>query len=333
MTEAEIFAVVEDADTRWGKFVHRMDRKKQLATIVARAKDKHPNGVTGLTFAGLLGKQTTAREIPVSDIGIEEMMSLTIDIPWVIPDLLEVGGFGMVASKPGIGKTQFSLQLGIHVALGEPFLVWKIDRAAKVLFLSMEMSTISLKQFIDAIGSRFTPEQFLLLKQNFVIRNVGEGVSLETAQGIKYLFDMLEKHHPELVVIDTFGKISHGEISEKTTRRVFNALLQARSEFNCSFWLVHHNRKANSDNKHPVDLEDIYGSMYITAEMTSCLTLEGIKNDPNTIRVRSVKNRVAPMMEQFDITRDVKTLNFAVGTGEEHKNVQSDNFNRTMGAV
>lgn len=63
MTDAEIYAILENADSRWGKFKKRSDRKKRLLDIVNRAKTKHSVPTNSLTFQGLLKNENEVRLI------------------------------------------------------------------------------------------------------------------------------------------------------------------------------------------------------------------------------------------------------------------------------
>lgn len=273
MTDTEMYAILDNADQRWKKFVGRNDRHRRLLDIVNRARLKHPVGDNELNFRGLLGDSSgTTGSTLVYNFG--DFLNSELQVEWAIEGLLEKGGFGLVAAMPGVGKTQFSMQLAISAALGIPFLGWNIPNKQKVLFLSLEMSHVSLKYITEIIAKGYTEEELKQIHENVLIAPIGEAINLDRPEGIRFLESLVESYSPDGIVIDSMGKLSSKEISNDAVIKVLNnQYIRLRKKFGCWLWFIHHNRKENGDNKKPVSLADIYGNQYITAEMTSCLIL------------------------------------------------------------
>jgi len=273
MTDTEMYAILDNADHRWKKFVGRNDRHRRLLDIVNRARLKHPVGDDELNFRGLLGDNSgTTGSTLVYNFG--DFLNSELQVEWAVEGLLEKGGFGLVAAMPGVGKTQFSMQLAISAALGIPFLGWNIPNKQKVLFLSLEMSHVSLKYITEIIARGYTEEELEQIHENVLIAPIGEAISLDRPEGIRFLESLVESYSPDGIVIDSMGKLSSKEISNDAVIKVLNnQYIRLRKKFGCWLWIIHHNRKENGDNKKPVSLADIYGNQYITAEMTSCLIL------------------------------------------------------------
>jgi len=104
MLDNEIYSLLIDADNRWKKYVGRDDRKKRLLNIIDRARQKHPVGNDELTFRGLLESTGSHEEIEVNTkliYGLQDFLDSEVEVEWLIEDLLERGGFGMVAGKLG----------------------------------------------------------------------------------------------------------------------------------------------------------------------------------------------------------------------------------------
>src|SRR4249919_741918 len=121
MTDIETYAVLFFLDEKWGKFKKRDDRKKRLLDIVNKAKLKFPHAVAEPTFAGLLS-ESTPTEVNIKTVyGFDELIKLDEKITWMIDGLVTESGVGLIASEPGIGKTQFMLNLGMKVCLTKPF--------------------------------------------------------------------------------------------------------------------------------------------------------------------------------------------------------------------
>lgn len=309
MTDTEIYAVIDNADQRWKKFVGRNDRHRRLLDIVNRAKLKHPVGNNELTFRGLLGTQ---EELTGTDLvySFDDFLKSEINVNWVIEGLLEEGGFGLVAAMPGVGKTQLSIQMGICASLGIPFIGWNIPRKQKVLFLSLEMSHVSLKYIVTTIANGYTAEEIEAINENFLVAPIGESISLDRPEGIRFLESLIETYNPNGIIIDSMGKLTNKELgNEAVTRILNNAYIRLRKKYGVWLWFIHHNRKENGDNKKPTNLADIYGSQYITAEMTSCLilwkekTLDA-KGDP-LVSCIPVKQRLSKERKPFILERSV----------------------------
>jgi hypothetical protein len=77
------------------------------------------------------------------------------DLPepdFILGDWLTTTSRVLFAAATGLGKTNFAMQLGIHVAAGEGFLHWRGRRPCKVLYVDGEMSRRLLRQRIaDAV--------------------------------------------------------------------------------------------------------------------------------------------------------------------------------------
>ncbi len=315
MTDQEIYSILIDADNRWGKFKNRDDRKRRLLDVIDRARQKHPVGLEELTFRGLL--ETTPGETIELNTQVlyrfKDFLESEIEVEWLIEDLLEAGGFGMVAGKPGVGKTQMTLQMGICCALGIPFLGWAIPSPLKVVFLSLEMSQVALKKFLDTISTGYDATQHDILQENFYLVPLGEALPLARRGGLDFLENLLGEVQPDLILIDSMNKVSKGVLNEESVNELNRILIKVRNKYGCAFQFVHHNRKENGDNKKPTSLDDIYGSVFITAEMTNAMILWHDGAMPkNIVDVIPVKSRLAELREPFTTVRDPLTLKFTV---------------------
>lgn len=313
MTDTEAYAILFNADERWGKYKGRQDQKRRLVDIIDRARQKHPNPVGDLSFQGLLGTEDRVEQGKGLIFGFKDFIESDISVEWVIKDLLEVGGFGMIASMPGVGKTQMSIQLGIACALGINFLHWEVMKPQKVVFLSLEMSHVSLKMFLETISKGYSPEQIALLQENFIVIPIGQSIGLDTKQGMAFVESLLDEIRPDGVITDSIGKASLEDLNDKTARTLNEKFAHLRSRYNVWMWFIHHNRKASDNNKKPTELSDVYGSVYITADMTSVLILWPVGD---RIEVIPVKTRLAPDKAPFTVSRDENLFFSAFDTEE-----------------
>lgn len=302
MSDIEIYAIIENADSRWGKYVKRTDRKLRLLDILNRARTKYPNAIASLTFQGLSGVNDIEQDIQYL-YGFKDFLDSNVEIEWAIEDFIEKGGLGIIAAAPGVGKTQVSIQLGIACALGIEFLSWKPAKAMKMVILSLEMSHVALKKFMSVIARHYTEDQIKLLQDNLHIIPVGESLPLDKEQARTFLYSLLDQIKPEGIIIDSLIKLTGSRLDEESVGRINHHLGVMRKKYQAFAWVVHHNRKANSDNNMPDSLDDIYGSVFITAEATAVLLLYR-KRGAKQIAVINVKNRLHAERPMFMVERD-----------------------------
>lgn len=314
MSDAEIYAILLHADDRWKKYTHRQDRKRRLTDIINRARQKHPKALESYTFDGLLGANNKAPKveqgIPLT-YGFKSFLESTIEVEWAIEGLIEKGGQGMVAAMPGVGKTQFSIQLAATCALGLKFLKWDTLRQQKIVLFSLEMSHVALKFFMEAIAQEYTEEQLEILEKNLLIVPLGEVIHLDRPEGMQFVFSLLDEFQPNGIVIDSIGKTTMEELNEKIARLLNVQFREIRNRYDCFMWFIHHNRKATDNNKKPTALSDVYGNMYLTADMTSVLILWSDQKVSDDVEVIPVKARLSKMLPAF-VTHRNENLHFSI---------------------
>lgn len=299
MNDAEAYSIISNAASRWGKFTGRLDRHKRLIDIVNRARQKHPVALDTLTFKGILGENVTGGQVV---FGLQEFLDSDVKVEWAVEGFIENGGMGMISSAPGVGKTQMSIQFGIACALGKPFFGWKPTKAMKVLMFSLEMGHVGLKMLFETITAEFSDEDKVVLDQNFKIIPLGQALPIDRPDSRMFIELMISEQNPECVIFDALNKLLTGELKEETARKINDYLGLIRARFGCFVWMIHHNVKANADNKKPNRLEDVYGSTFITADMTTVMTLWEDKE--GVLEFNQVKARFTAKAKPIHIRRD-----------------------------
>jgi hypothetical protein len=298
LSDAEMFSVLRNADDRWGKFKDRTDRNRRLSDLIAKARIKYPREIT-------LGEDT----VPL--FGTLSFLQTEIEISWIIDGLLQEQGYMLLTGPAGVGKTQFSLRVAINLALGRDFIDMKVERPCRILFWSLEMGHMDLKYFISTMAEDFNDEELMLLEQNLIIAPVGEAFYLDNAKGQQQFREIVDSLNVDGVFIDSVGSTTSGSISDEGTVKTlmdFNDSL--RQSLGIFTWYIHHNRKAQGDNKKPNKLADVYGNQYLVNRATSVYCLW-----PNnkSIEVIPLKKRLAAVEDSWTISR-VGNLDFKKGS-------------------
>ena len=328
-SDENIAAVLYNADDRWGKYKHRRDRDRRITDFINRARQKHGyNALENVDLTRMIesANQTT----PVMGeskliYGYQDFVDAEFKIEWVLQGLLAQGGFGLITGYPGTGKTQFSIALGAHMALGnKKFLTWdNVAGSKKVLFLSLEMSAAPLNHFMATIGKGYEDKN--TLNRNFLVAPFGTPINLDTPEGQVFFDQIMNDHMPDILVIDSLQKVSSKELTdEQAVKNLIHYLANVRAKYSCAMLMIHHNRKKPNDGqKKGVELSDVYGSTYITTDVDFVVSLKTIDGD--LLQVDTLKNRLGPTFEPFNITRNPENLSFTTDLGNVFNQFVKDN--------
>jgi len=304
LSDPEIYVLVETADSRWGKYTNRTpDRRFSiLADIVERARFKHPKGSV-FDFVANFGRPSAVE--PKIVYTNREFRELKVEFQWSLENLLTVGGLGMIAGEPGVGKTQLSNQIGMCLASGMNFLNWKNSTGpSKTLLLQLEMPLAGTQKFLSLQQSNLLSSQMEMLDENLLISPLGSALPLDTESGRKFLIDLVQKYQPRFLVIDSLAKSTTKSLNEDVPARQLNDWLQAfRKQFGVSVIVVHHSRKGMAGNKKAADLnpmDELFGSRYITGDLDFFLACYKLPKRKGYLYVREAKNRYAA--ENPDLT-------------------------------
>ena len=231
----------------------------------------------------------------------------------------------MLFSGPGgIGKSQFSIQVMAHLAVGKDFLHYKINRPHKIGFFSLEMGDLELKHLLQTMypgwEQEFTPDELNLLNENLILIPFGESLPLNTSAGQLIFVQYLENYRWDGVFVDSVGSAILGNISSsETVQGLTNFNDKIRKRYGCFLWYVHHFRKPPPGSKNYGGAEDNYGDVYLVNRATSNYTM--IKANNNQIRMRNPKNRHAIEENDYLIER-TESLSFTYkGLAKEAFNV------------
>lgn len=311
-SDGQIATVLYDADDRWGKYKSRHDRDRRVVDFINRARQKHGyNSLHNLDLTSMLQSKPDG-VLGESKLvwGYQDFVDAEFKIEWILDGLLAQAGFGLITGYPGTGKTQLSIALAAHLALGEKkFLKWdNLAGSKKVLFLSLEMSSAPLNLFMGTIGKGYDDKN--TLNRNFLVAPMGMPLHLDSPEGQVFFDQLMNDHMPDVVVIDSLQKISSRELTdEQAVKTLIHYLSVVREKYKCSMVVIHHNRKKPNDGqKKGVELSDIYGSTYITTDVDFAISLKVVEGD--LLQVDTLKNRLGVTPEPFQITRNPQDLSF-----------------------
>ena len=293
-TDEQIYAVLTAADERWKKYLGRTDKHKRLVDIIDRARAKHPVALSELTFAGLIQEEVTDNSIQTL-YNYTDFMNTEIRLEWMLEGLMPIKGYGIIAGPTGVGKSQMGLRIAEKVIIGERFLWWQLrpkDKPFKTLFFSFEMSHPELQQFFKVMSSEsFLPRG----KDRFFVVPVGETVPLDQPDGQKFFEKKIEEVQPDLVIIDSLSKSMSGDFKIDSDVLNYNRYInRIREKYDTGVIVIHHNRKVQDKKYMSIELDDLYGSRFLTQDASFVLMMGQTKDNRLILNPAKVRFAVNP---------------------------------------
>jgi hypothetical protein len=314
----ELYSLLNNFDSRVGKYHLRQDRVTRLLDIIERVRLKYPERKDE--------ERSTFDALEIYDV--ISFGNLDIQVEWLLPNLLQQQGSMLLAGPPGVGKTQLALNFAYGLASGTETLGIGAADPCRVLFVSCEMGPVDLKYFTDQMAPRYE-EHNELLQENFLILPLGEPLYINTPQGQTQLRRLAETLKLDGIIFDSLGSATTKSLSdEEATRSLLDFNDRFRKDMGVFSWFIHHNRKATENNKEPSGLADIYGSQYITARATTVISLWPQKH--GVLKVRELKKRLAPEGPDWYIKRTPQHLGFVKASEEDIATVVTSTLGKAV---
>lgn len=221
--------------------------------------------------------------------------------PAVWGDSQEVGWASgealMIVGPSGVGKTTVANQL-VRARLGLAKTVLGLPVMAgegNVLYLAMDRPP----QVGRAMRRLFDPDDRDVLSERL---KVWKGPPpFDMARRPDLLLFMCQRAGADTVVVDSL-KDAMRKPSDDETGGGWNTARQAVLREGIEMVELHHQRKANGDNKKPAKLDDVYGSTWLTAGAGSVMLLWGEPGDP-VVELTHLK-QPAEQIGPWQITHD-----------------------------
>jgi AAA domain len=161
------------------------------------------------------------------------------------------GGGGLLIGPTGIGKSTAIIQMGICWSVGKECFSIAPAQPLKILYIQSENDEGDLCEMRDGVLEhlKLNPEKRERLDRNFTCvfesSRAGGDFIRETLE------PLLQKHSPDLVILDPALAYIGGNASEQETvgtflRNLLNPVLQTHK---CGVLIVHHTPKPNGDGK------------------------------------------------------------------------------------
>ena len=171
------------------------------------------------------------------------------DIDWLIQGVIQRGANGFFVADPKGGKSWAAVDMAIALALGDPWLGFKVIRPTRVALISREdnpgLTAWRLKRLF---GGRFSGRPWLLESNLYInTRAQSNELMLEDEVQLAELIKAMKAFKPEFAIFDVFN-VMHGqdENDNKEMRVVLRKLAKIQAEVGCAIAVVHHFNKGDS---------------------------------------------------------------------------------------
>lgn len=285
--------------------------------VFPQVKAQELTSVTGEPLSGtfapaLEGGKVPDRRFPNADKGyrfmeadeflfsVEDVQPLWGDVE---TPLWQAGESLMLVGPPGVGKSTLAHHLILALLTGGEVLghsVAKID--GDILYLAMDRP----KQIARAFRRLVNDPEVRRIVHERVIFHAGP-MPFSLVKDPTVVARMSHHFGVKAVVIDSIKDIVASP-SDELMANSYNSARQKCLAEGIEWIELHHNRKANGDNKEPRGLDDVFGSRFITAGAGSVMSLWGQSGDTviSLSHIRMPGNGLAPMKLELD--KDAGTL-------------------------
>lgn len=212
----------------------------------------------------------------------------------------------MLCGPAGVGKTTVALQLvAARIGIGplELFGLPIVPGEKRTLFLAMDRPA----QLARAAGRLFNEDHRKHLDEQLVIWPGPPPYDM--AKHPEVLLALCRHADADTVIVDSLKDAAIG-LSDDAVGAGYNRARQGALAAGIQVMELHHQRKANGDNKTPSKLDDVYGSTWLTAGAGSVFILWGEAGDPeiSMLHVKQPSEQLGPWMVQHDHATGLSTL-------------------------
>lgn len=221
-------------------------------------------------------------------------------VSWICENIITERSMGMLAAVDNAGKSIFAYQMGMCIAIGVPFLNFKVPRPRKVFCVQFEMSDamqIERLQKMYAYLEEMYPDKVYLLKDNFHTVPTEELGEIFTNKWDKLKGNLMAKRSDQydLVIVDNlYSSVSEDISKNHQVVKVLSTIKSMVDNFGVSIFLVNHHNKKNSDIR-VLDKDSMRGGKVISDVMEYIHQMAEANVDPEKkLRIfKTTKSRMA----------------------------------------
>ena len=178
---------------------------------------------------------------------------LQSEVVQICEEILLEQGTSSISGQSNVGKSILAMQFSMCVAMGVPFLTFKVPKPKRVLLVQFEM--------MDAhIANRIVKTREAMLSQYPSLHaKYKDNLRVTSVDGVKIFTDQYESIEGNLMAADPPSGGANISKNEELTQ-LMSRIDTLRKEYKCAFMLVSHHKKL--EEKRPLEHSMVYGGSY-----------------------------------------------------------------------
>lgn len=294
LDNSEVYSVLMFKDKTWKKFTDRDDKEKYYVSIINYVRQKVP-------YEGIKDVVTLSETLKVRSW--REVIKYEDPIKWLIEGLLPHQGAAYLVGPSGVGKTTLSLNICANLALGRGIPVGDEEiwspvekKPFKILYLSLEMNTGEVQDFISDLDNNFNEEEISVIDQHFFVYSETDAVKFgKNNATLSKFVATVQDLKPDVILVDSASRaISNNLSDQEEVITAIERMEKVRDKLNTAMLVIHHPRKdAPGHGYREAELDDMFGSAFIAASASSIISMKPSKDykDNGNVNIRYLKTR------------------------------------------
>lgn len=278
----EYIRIVRDAAIR-RKVAAVGERLRQLAGGSRSSEDLLSSALEELRSVDAIS--TPTKPTTLAGLDLSALATVPSRPDFLVEDRLTRRSLVLLGAKPGVGKSWVAASLAVALALGTPWLGYRVAGPSRVLYLDAENGAdVALRRLrqlgatLDGLAGRLVYSTELVL--------------LSQPDDLARLDATLTEFRPDLVILDTLA--SHSPEAETDAPSMALFLANVWSKVHAAggaMLLLHHFRKSLQGAGRDDPLDAFRGSGHLTGAASRAWVLEPVSPGQPVFVLRDVKTR------------------------------------------
>lgn len=232
-----------------------------------------------------LEERSTTAPKPLAGLDLNRLSADPVEPDWLVRGRLARGWLVLLGAKPGVGKTWLAEDLAVALPTGRPWLGHDVPRPGRVLYVDAEngddLALERLRQLgatADALGDR--------------LHYTTETVSFPAEPDVDRLRATLDRHKPDLVILDTLASAApSAERDTESAAAFYSAVWHLIRDRGAALILLVHLRKSLQGASKDDALDAFRGAGHLVGAAHRAWTLEPVALDKPVFLLHDVKAR------------------------------------------